>query len=716
MRREIKLIILVFILVVGPAVAVSFLAARVLGNWQIVLQKRMETDAIRLLDQAMALWGREKVEIKSALTERGEPLPAPRSMAAVRRSHPWVEGIVVYEPGWGIRYPPPENPGSAPGPSWSAAAMPQAPATGIADVKRLLDQPGLEPYERDAVRLRAADLCWQAGATNQALDWLKEVADLGVPSRATPAAHTPSRDPDEGFFFDLIALKDLVEKTPGSAESDALVEELRLRVLARYEVLAPAQRRLLVQWFVARDAAGTVSRRFDMLHLEWQERLRGEAWGVDQRLAWSRAMENSLPSFRDEEWSRLRLDGRDHMVCKTRVAGGRYGGSPGRDDASSVVIAVQFSDRVVAEYLNERFPAMTTNAGIRIECVPAQGKESSRGETTSPVLATLRCPQPLETLVLVAYPSDPRAFLANARLQSRLYRWGGMLLMVSAIAGAWLIWRQASSEIRQARERSDFAAAVSHDLRTPLASMRMLAESLYMGNIGDEAKKKKFLGAIIRESDRLSRLTDRALYFIRYGQGALRYRFTEGDLGVLVRNAVEVFSVSSGGEFRLKGDHEGHLAEGDVPRVLTVLDIATALPPVRFDGGAMEQVVFNLLDNALKYSGKDTQAVIEVTLERRHGPGTPGGAAGWPDVWRGTLTGPVVVLSVRDHGVGMPPDDVKRILKPYARGKGAAKHNARGVGLGLALCHHVVKAHGGRIEIESAVGAGTTFRVMLPAG
>ena len=229
-------------------------------------------------------------------------------------------------------------------------------------------------------------------------------------------------------------------------------------------------------------------------------------------------------------------------------------------------------------------------------------------------------------------------------------------------------------EIRQARERSDFAAVVSHDLRTPLSSMRMLAESLYMGNVTDETKRKKFLGAIIKESDRLSRLTDRALYFIRYGQGALRYQFTEGDLGGVVREVTETFAVGVGSDVKI------------------TMNISPDVPPVRFDAGAIEQVVYNLLDNAVKYSPKDKSVRIEVGLGVEAGK---------------------IALSVKDYGAGMTSEEVRHVLKPYRRGKNAERQNARGIGLGLALCQHVVQAHGGRIQIQSEPGKGSIFTILL---
>jgi signal transduction histidine kinase len=262
----------------------------------------------------------------------------------------------------------------------------------------------------------------------------------------------------------------------------------------------------------------------------------------------------------------------------------------------------------------------------------------------------------------------------------------------------------------------------------------MLAESLYLGNIVDDAKKQTFLGAIVKESDRLSRLTDRALYFIRYGQGALRYQFTEGDLESLVKDVIETFAVGIGGSVEEKRtsniehrtlnikqtgakapdgsqlDVECSMLNVQRSPLSPVIGLAfdEELPQVCFDSGAMEQVVFNLLDNAVKYSNPDKGVRIEVSLtarERRHGRFH----------WGAKASASEVVLSVKDNGVGMTPDEVRQVLKPYARGRGAAKQNARGIGLGLALCHHVVMAHRGRIEIMSEPGAGTLFNIILPA-
>lgn len=698
MRQEVKLIILVFVLVVAPAIAVSFFAGRVLGSWQIVLQKRMETDAVRIVEQAVAAWEKELGLIGESVSV---PSASPGPQAFPRLVfRPWMDGVFIFQSGAGLIYPPREPDASSSEPAEPSLALSKVAVSTNAEVeiqdgRRLLQRPGLDPALGAQTRLRLARAFLSRGETGKALECLGKVAAMDAGPHGD--ALFP-RDPDEGFYYDLVALKRMAELLGSSQDRARAVKttsELIHRVLARYDDLVPLQRELLVEWIeteIRNNRTGIGDQKADesdaRLLEQWRERMRGRRLPDDDRTKLIQGIQAFVSRADSETWIRARVADRDLLLFPSKPSRSQAG-SPSRS------LAVQFDESRLIPYLNTLFTGITTNTGIRISCrreAAARPESSAVGDV---LLAARRLPVPLGSLIVEAYPGDPRAFIANTRLQTRLYRWGGLLLLVSVGAGVWLIWRQAAGEIRQARERSDFAATVSHDLRTPLASMRMLAESLYMGNVGDETKKKKFLGAIIKESDRLSRLTDRALYFIRYGQGALRYQFTEGDLGELVKDVVETFAVSSGCRVQRLGDGRQPPEVGDPDDNQSVirLSLAPGLPPVRFDGGAIEQVVFNLLDNALKYSDKDKGGRIEVVLSQ---------------------AGRFVMLSVKDEGVGMTPEDVRRVVKPYARGSDATRHHAKGVGLGLALCHHVVRAHGGRIGIESALGRGSRFSVTLP--
>lgn len=696
MRQEIKLIMLVLVLVVGPAVAVSFLAARVLGSWQLVLQKRMEADASRVLERVLESWDHDLSDLRNqACSGVAQSNPVPQ-LSALTVANPWITGIYMLAPGKGLVYPRREDPAEvsrSPGGEQSEGVVPTM--ASLAEGRRLLEQGTLDPSARDGLTLRLAGMALRAGDTNQAALWLSQIVARGGTSF--------SADPLEGFHHDLVALVMMVRLAELQGDgTQALQSGLLLlsRTLARYDKLVPLQRDRLVAWFL--DHPTVLTHAPPESAQQWREQKRGRDLDAATREGLVRDLSLLFPSVAPDGWARGRAGGAEFLATGITTA-----------DKEPLMLVLGYSESSLLAALNSQAGLTATNSGVRVECLTGNQLASTPVMMKMlPRLSSRPMPPPLDGITVVAYPADPRAFFQNARLQSSLYRWGGFLLLTSIVAGVWLIWRQAASEIRQARERTRFAATVSHDLRTPLASMRMLAESLFMGNIQDEAKKQKFLGAIVKESDRLSRLTDRALYFIRYGQSALRYRFTEGDLWLLVGNVVEVFAVGCHAEVVARS---GSGEETPTPgHVQIVLDRSVDIPPVQFDGGALEQVIFNLLDNAVKYSDPEKGILIEVALRRLQVPAwLMAERLRW---WRSRLVKPHVVLSIRDHGYGMGAADIRRIMKPYARGRWGVSRNTKGIGLGLALCHHVVVAHGGRIEVESTPGEGSTFKIIMPVG
>jgi len=296
-----------------------------------------------------------------------------------------------------------------------------------------------------------------------------------------------------------------------------------------------------------------------------------------------------------------------------------------------------------------------------------------------------------------AFLANPREMRAAGSLQARLFGWGIVLLFTGIVAGAGVVLRQAAAEIARARSRSDFVMGLSHDLRTPVATLKMLAESLFLGTIPDPAKQKQFLGAMVRECERLNRLVDRVLFLVRFGQRALVYSLKDTDVEFLVSAAVDVFRSQILGMADREHGFRFNVA------------VARDLPAVRGDGSALTQVMLNLLDNAVKYGRQagdgpakaDTIDVAACRVVRRRRLGR---RRGW------------VAISVRDHGNGIPRRELRRIFREFYRAPDAGERNVSGVGLGLALCRHVAAAHGGWIEAESKVGRGAVFTMYLPAG
>lgn len=315
------------------------------------------------------------------------------------------------------------------------------------------------------------------------------------------------------------------------------------------------------------------------------------------------------------------------------------------------------------------------------------------------VLAQVRLRAPFEHVVLKALLRSREELRQTGFLQARLFGWGIALLAMGIVAGAWVVLREAALEIKRAGTRSEYMMGLSHDLRTPLSAMRVLAESLQLGTVADPAKQKQFLGALVKECDRLSQMVERVLFFVRFGQGALVYRPKRLDLGARVSEAVERFRALM------------PAAAGRGLDTVIQLRMEKDLPEVCGDETALAQVVFNLLDNAFKYGrsprvagAEAAVAKLDVTVDcvicRRR-------AWGRRRSW--------VRIAVRDQGPGLSRRERLKVFGRFYRTPSAWSANASGAGLGLALCRHVVVAHGGWITVGSAPGQGCTFSVFLPA-
>jgi two-component system phosphate regulon sensor histidine kinase PhoR len=252
------------------------------------------------------------------------------------------------------------------------------------------------------------------------------------------------------------------------------------------------------------------------------------------------------------------------------------------------------------------------------------------------------------------------------------------LSCIVIVAGALAILLVAEKERRISALKSEFVANVSHELKTPLALVRMFAEMLQSGRVASAAKQKEYLDIIVRESERLSALIENVLDFARLERGRGSYEFAEGDVGDAVTRAANVC--------RYRAEREG---------VRVVVDVSADLPRARIDERAIQLAVINLVDNALKYAPDGEEIVVRAS---DHDGG--------------------VRVDVIDHGPGIPPDDRQRIFERFVRAgsrKDDAGDSVRGSGIGLALVKHIAESHGGRAWVESTVGAGATFTITIPA-
>ncbi len=247
------------------------------------------------------------------------------------------------------------------------------------------------------------------------------------------------------------------------------------------------------------------------------------------------------------------------------------------------------------------------------------------------------------------------------------------LSSVVVIAGLFVILIAAYRERRLSNLKSEFVANVSHELKTPLALVRMFAELLQTGRADSEEKRKQYLSIILNESDRLNALIENVLDFAKVERGQAAYEFSPGRLAEPVGSAVEAC--------RVRAERE------NVALTLTLEDA----PELSLDERAIEIAVINLVDNALKYASEGK--CIAVSVRPR--------ASG-------------AEVSVADLGPGIAAEDRKRIFERFVRGKTSSGKQVRGSGIGLSLVKHIAEAHGGSIVIEDAKPHGAIFTLRLP--
>lgn len=247
----------------------------------------------------------------------------------------------------------------------------------------------------------------------------------------------------------------------------------------------------------------------------------------------------------------------------------------------------------------------------------------------------------------------------------------------SALAWVVVIWlminvmgRQRELVVLQRR----FVADVSHELKTPLALIRLLAETLATGRLREQSRVDHYLSTITRESERLSALIDNILDFSNMEAGRKRYEFGPCGVNMVVQQAWALFEPQFS-------------KDGFMARLIVQQD----LPTIRADSAALQQLVVNLLQNAYRYGAEGKY----VALSARR-------------------SGEQVIIDVEDHGIGMTRKQIQRIGQSFFRADDPRVRKTRGTGLGLTIVKHIIAAHGGRLHIESRPGKGSVFSVQLP--
>jgi signal transduction histidine kinase len=248
------------------------------------------------------------------------------------------------------------------------------------------------------------------------------------------------------------------------------------------------------------------------------------------------------------------------------------------------------------------------------------------------------------------------------------------LLAVCVIWAGYVLTRSVIQEQRFLQMQTDFINAVSHDLRTPLTSILQSTEMLLGDRLTAIDKRREHLRRIDREGHRLHRLVEDILDFGRMKAQVYEYRMRPVDLVAMVREVVEQWRIAD---------------PDNAPRLH--LDTPAEDIVVIGDRETLSRALWNLIDNALKYSPEERP--VEVTVRRMAG---------------------AAAVRVLDRGLGIPRIDRRQVFDRFYRGEGARQLDARGAGLGLTLVREIVGAHDGEVELDSATGSGSAFTILLP--
>jgi two-component system phosphate regulon sensor histidine kinase PhoR len=222
--------------------------------------------------------------------------------------------------------------------------------------------------------------------------------------------------------------------------------------------------------------------------------------------------------------------------------------------------------------------------------------------------------------------------------------------------------------------QSDFVSKVSHELRTPLTSIRMFVETLQLKRVTSPQEVDACLDVLNRETARLTARIERLLDWGRMEAGKRVYESAPEGVEEIVKQALEAFDAN------FVGRHEP-----------VSVDLAPNLPSLHVDRGAIVDALLNLLTNANKYSPERGKIRLSARADERN-----------------------VRISVIDQGVGIARREHRRIFDKFYRSNELLSSDVEGSGLGLAIVRHVIQAHGGRVELESELGKGSTFTLVLP--
>ncbi len=315
------------------------------------------------------------------------------------------------------------------------------------------------------------------------------------------------------------------------------------------------------------------------------------------------------------------------------------------------------------------------SSNLDCQILDAQGAHiyGIKGTTAKPFLKT-EISKFLPDWTIELYFKDANVFENAASKQAAIYTWTGVLVVLLILGSGAMATQVIGKQIKLNRLKNDFIATVTHELKTPLSSMRVLVDTLLEGNYNDQQQATEYLQLISKENLRLSRLIDNFLTFSRMERNKQAFDIVRTDPAEIAKAAAEAVQTK--------------FNEKNCKFTVTIAD---NLASIMADKDAMVTVLVNLLDNAYKYSYDDKQIQLRVFGEEDF-----------------------ICFSVKDNGIGMTHRQMKKIFDRFYQADSSLSRQAEGAGLGLSIVKFIVDAHKGSVIVDSQPDKGSTFTVTLP--
>jgi signal transduction histidine kinase len=508
-----------------------------------------------------------------------------------------------------------------------------------ADLYRQALQAARLPFEADSARLALARTLLKIGERDAAMAHYQEVL-----------RRSPEVTDDNGIPLALYAAGRLLAS---GANQRVVLDHLRDEVSAK-RWMAPAQAymiRELLEQLAQKGSEAGLREIATQLH----GRIEEEIHRMEQVLA----LQNDFPKLFHSPTGGDTVPNRQPVWVVYGKEKWLVSLAPVLGNRQSAVVAVKAQEAFAS------LSGAPTANGEPPEKIQFWTSGESQGEALGPNFPGI---------TVVVPPQQESGTTRQADLQRRFYFVVLLLVLSVTLFGAYLLWRDVRRELQMADVRSQFVSSVSHELKTPLTSIRMFAETLRLGRSADPRTQAEYLDTIVDESERLTRLLNNVLDFSKIEQGKRIYRPEPTVLPEVIQATVRAMQYALGQQgFHLQ------------------VDIENDLPPVRADRDALEQAILNLLTNAVKFSGESRE--IDLRLHRKDSHAE---------------------IQVIDRGVGIPLQEQSRIFEKFYRVRTPENLLIPGTGLGLTLVEHIAKAHGWRIKVESAPGKGSTFSLRIP--